>query len=307
MTVRASSYDNGLAIADPEQSLGPLTGPTTVSFAVSGLTPGFHRLDVEMHTDGPPYNSVGISMPYVLTSGSPLPVDTPSARNHWVRAYGYQAVGGAPQMLSLLRGRYAFVGLPAFGWPRCTHEGSGCVPYWWNANGHPVIQIGTSIAAMFHRGGLYTDGLVPAGPVTGAPYGRYDFTNSLFAFDPGHVRAGTYVYSDKSRTSGLVREKVTFFDSGTPGNYRLSYAYADRRKHTLTGTFRVGRSGAITFRDQRGRVAQRGTVFGMSRTLPCAVKRTCRSDEMINSHGIWLVLSGPKGTHPDGNMLRKVS
>jgi hypothetical protein len=308
VTVWASSHDNGLSIADPERSLEPLTGPTTVSFDVAGLTPGFHRLDVEMATTGPPYSSASVSLPYVFTNGSPLPVDVPSARNLWVRAFGYQAPGGPPRMLSLLRGGYfAYVGLPAHGWPTCTHEGSGCVHYWWNTDGYPVIQIGASIVGMSHRGGLYTDGLVPAGPATGTPYGRYDFFNSLFAFDAGHVRAGTFVYSDRSRTSGLIREKVTFFDSGTPGNYRLSYAYADGRKQTLTGRFQVQRGGAITFRDRQGRVAQLGTIFRISPPSPCAVKATCRSDDTTDSNGIWLILSGPKGKHPDGNMLQKVS
>lgn len=52
---------------------------------------------------------------------------------------------------------------------------------------------------------------------------------------------------------------------------------------------------------------QRGTLLGTGRALPCAIKGTCRDDGRAGGpRGIWLVLSGRKGNHPDGNLLQPV-
>ena len=69
-----------------------------------------------------------------------------------------------------------------------------------------------------------------------------------------------------------------------------------------TGPFGMGKHGAITFRSARGKVVQRGTVMRVGRPLPGAVHGTCRAGQ----RGIWLILSGRKANHPDGNLLRLV-
>ena len=45
-------------------------------------------------------------------------------------------------------------------------------------------------------------------------------------------------------------------------------------------------------------------MLGTGRALPCAVQGTCRPGEGAGKRGIWLILSGRKGNHPDGNLLQ---
>jgi hypothetical protein len=306
VTINARSDDDGLQIMDPQRTFGALTVPTTVTFQVSALSPGFHPFSVQMDGSvGPPFHSVGVQYS-AWTSGSPLP-EGPSEGSR-LAVYGYQAPGSAPQLLTFASRDYAYLGLPARGRPSCTQEGAGCIPYWVDPGPAATVQIGTGIVGAFHRGGFYTDGLVPPGPTTGTPFGRHDFINPLYFMEPRTGLRGTYAYADRSRTSGLTRQKVTFLKRAgeLTGDYRLTYAYAGGRKHELRGTFRVDRSGGITFRNARGRVVQRGTVLGVGRALPCAIKGTCRSGEGAGKRGIWLVLSGRKGTRPDGNLLHVV-
>jgi hypothetical protein len=310
VTVTARSYDGTLTIADPQRSLGTTPQPTRVSFDVAALTPGFHQLDVQVDgSTGPPFYSIAVGFGFVWASGSPLPEVVPSARKARVQVYGYQAPGGPPQLLTFASREYAFLGLPGYGQPACTQEGAGCVRYWVDPRtSSGVVQIGTDIVGAFHRGGFYTDGFVPAGPATGTPYGQYDFINPLYFVSSRNGMRGTYAYTDRSRTSGLTREKVTFlkYAGNLVGEYRLTYAYAGGRKRTLEGKFRVENGGAITFRDNRGRVVQRGTVLGTGRALPCALEGTCRSGKAGGPRDIWLILSGRKGKHPDGNLLQLV-
>ena len=303
-----AAIDGGLQIVDPQRTFGALPVPTTVTFQVSALSPGFHSLSVQMDgSEGPPFYSVGVGYGFVWTSGSPLPEGVPSGKAR-LQTYGYQAPGGPPQLLSFVSKDYAYLGLPANGQPTCTQEGAGCVRYWVNSGPAQAAQIGTSIVGAFHRGGFYSDGFVPPGPTTGAPYGRDDFINPLYFVNARSGLKGTYAYTDRSRTSGLATEKVSFLKSAgnLVGDFRLTYAYAGGRKRTLEGTFRVENGGAITFRDNGGRIVQRGTVLGTGRALPCAVQGTCRSGEGAGKRGIWLILSGKKGKHPDGNLLHLV-
>ena len=53
--------------------------------------------------------------------------------------------------------------------------------------------------------------------------------------------------------------------------------------------------GSITFRSAR-KVKQRGTVLLGKRVNGVPQSRL----------GLWLILSGPKGKHPDGNLLQPV-
>jgi len=300
VVINARSDDGGLQIADPQRTFGALSVPTTVTFQVSALSPGFHPLSIQMDgSDGPPYYSVGVQYAFVWASGSPLPEGVPSGRV-WLETFGYQAPGSAPQLLTFASNQYAYLGLPAYGRPTCSQEGAGCVRYWVNPGPAQALQIGTSIVGAFHEGLLYTDGFVPAGPSTGTPYGRYDFVNQLDFANPRRAMKGTYAYSDRSRTSGLVVEKVTFlkYAGNLVGDYRLTYAYAGGGKRTLEGRFRVDKGGAITFRNKRGHVVQRGTVLTVVRSRP---------EPGPSPRGIWLVLSGRRAAHPDGNFLGKLS
>lgn len=308
VTVTARSYDGGLAIADPVRSLGATPQATPVSFDIAALTPGFHQLAVQVDgSTGPPYFSQAVGYPNVWASGSAVPPTTPTPGRDTVLTFGYQAPGAPARLLTFVTDQLARLGLPADGEPECAEGDPECVPYWRDPHSG-LLQVGTTIVAFDHRGGLYTDGFVPPGPATGTPYGRYDFINRLYYVSARTGLHQTYAYVDRTRTSGLVQEKVTFLRAAGDlvGDYRLTYTYAGHRKRTLEGTFRTENNGAVTFRDDRGRVVQRGTLLGTGRALPCAIKGTCRVDRGGHPRGIWLILSGRRGTHPDGNLLQPV-
>jgi hypothetical protein len=67
----------------------------------------------------------------------------------------------------------------------------------------------------------------------------------------------------------------------------------DGKTHNLSGTYRIGRRGKITFK-AKGKVAQIGTLVAVGATLdkPRPAKL-----------GFWLILSGTNGKRPDGNLL----
>ena len=62
---------------------------------------------------------------------------------------------------------------------------------------------------------------------------------------------GTWRYLDDHYPVGLVYESVTFHKNGT---YALAYAVDTGKTKRLSGTYRIGRRGKITFR-AKGRVA----------------------------------------------------
>ena len=74
----------------------------------------------------------------------------------------------------------------------------------------------------------------------------------------------------------------------------------------LAGKFGLGKHGEITFRSSRGKVVQRGTVLTEGRPAACCLQGTCTAREGgPGTRGIWLILSGKKGHHPDGNLLQR--
>ena len=300
VTVTARSYDGGLTIKDPERSFGALPQPTTISYEVAALQAGFHSFDVQMDgSSGPPYYSVAAGFAFVFATGSPLPPPDPAAAPTEFTAYGVQQPGEAARLLTFVSDDYAYVGLPAFGYPACAQEGGGCLPYWKRSGPEPLVQIGSDIVGTFHgpSGGFYSDGLLPPGPATGTPFGRYDFERPLYAVDKRKLVTGTYEYLERSRTTGMVRQKVTFVkDRGEAvGDYRLAIKFAGGKRRVLEGTFKIGKRSAITFRNARGIVVQRGTIFGTA------------SGES-GKRGLWLVLSGRQGNSaPDGNRLSPVT
>jgi hypothetical protein len=300
VTARAFTLDGGLVIADPVQPLGTVSQPVPLAFHVAGAEPGTHPLFVEVYGAGDP---VDLVIPYVWTTGSPLFIGTNKLYKRSYTWEGTEHVAGlesstrAVQMLHIVSPTFAYVGLPPFGRPTCTHEGNGCLPYAFDYR-KGLLQVGTGIIAAVHRESLYSDGLVPADAADGELFGRYDFP-AQDDFLSGGVLNGTFRYSSPDYPSGLTYEKVTFHKDG---RYRLAFAYDGGRARKLEGTFGVQKDGAITFRSRHGRIVQRGTVMGVGRPLPCAVHGTCRPGQ----RGLWLILSGRKGNHPDGNLLRLV-
>ena len=301
-TVLAWSDDGGLVIRNPHQSVGNLAQPATVSFDVAGAALGVHELFVDV--SGPSAIGRGTVLRYVWTNGSPLQAATNKLYKRSYTWEGTTQVAGlesstrAVQMLHIVSPTFAYVGLPAFGRPSCTGEGNGCLPYAFD-NRTGLLQVGTQIIAAVHRESLYSDGLVPAETQDGEPYGRYDFPAQDFFVEGHYELTGTFRYSSSDYPSGLTYEKVTF---DPDGSYRLAYAYDGGKVKRLEGRFKIDNRGAVTFRSLRGKVVQRGTVMAVGRTLPCAIHGTCR----VGQRGIWLILSGRKGRHPDGNLLRMV-
>jgi hypothetical protein len=295
-TVRAESPDGGLAISNPVQAVGTLEQPTTVSFDVAGVSPGNHPLFVGAQAGA---FGGGTLLPYIWTSGTPL---APPTIKQYTRAYGWEGTEGlagsqtrSVRMLSFVSPRFAYLGLPPFGLPTCTQEGNGCVPYSVDTTPAPAqVQIGTDIIAAVHFSTLYTDGLVPPDPQTGELYGRHEFHQALAFPDRSTRLRGTYRYVSHDRPVGLTFEKVSFEDDGS---YRLAYAVDGGPKTRLTGRFVLGRSGRITFLSEAGRVRQRGTVLEVVRTHP---------RRYPYPRGIWLILSGKRAAHPDGNFLNKM-
>jgi hypothetical protein len=286
---------SGLAVTNPNQPLGNLAQPVTVSFDVAGAEPGVHGMFVTVLTSGDATGVVLIK--YVWTSGSPLPAQT-SKRDQ--RSFGWEGteqVAGlesstrAVRMLSIVGPKYAFVGLPAHGLPKCTQPVGGCVPYSYDSQTN-LLQVGTGIIAAPHVSGLYTDGLVPADEQNGELYGRYDFPLGFSPPTRRSVLTGTFSYSSRDYPTGITFERVTFREDRT---YKLAYAVDGGKVRKLSGTFRLGKRGSITFRSAT-KVKQRGTVLLGKRVHGVPQSRL----------GLWLILSGPKGKHPDGNLLQQV-
>jgi hypothetical protein len=303
-----AQYDGAeLLVTNPVQQLGTLAQPKTISFDVAGVAPGMHHLFVDVTS--PSSLGGGTTLPYLWTSGSPLLTGTNPLFD---RSYGWQGtehVAGlesstrAVQMLTIVSDTFAYVGLPPNGRPVCTTEGRGCVRYAYENLGQ-ILQVGTGIIAKPYGPGLYTDGLVPADEQDGELFGRHVFSGyDSFTSSHSHLN-GTFRYSSLDYPTGLTYEKVTFRKDGS---YALAYAYDGGKVKKLAGRFRLGKHGEITFRSPRGRVVQRGTVLIEGRPAACVLKETCLGrGGGPYKRGIWLILSGAKGKHPDGNLLQRV-
>jgi hypothetical protein len=291
-TASTSAPDGGLVVSHPNQPLGTLAQPVTMSFDVAATTPGLHTLFVLVGASGGYVG--GAVLRYVWASGSPLPAGTGGLDKRSFGWEGTEHVAGlesstrAVRMLSILGPTYAFVGLPAHGLPKCRQPGNGCVPYSYDSSSN-LVQVGTDIIGSPHVSGLYTDGLVAADEQDGGLFGRYDFQVGLAAPRQRTSLAGTYAYSSRDYPTGITFERVTFRDDRT---YDLAYAVDGGKVHKLSGTFRLGKRGAITFWSGR-KVAQLGTVLVGKRLHGSPAPHL----------GLWLVLSGKKGKTPDGNLL----
>lgn len=303
--VSAYAEDDGLVIEDPDRSLGTVAGTQTVTFQVAGAAPGVHELVVDVDAGDA---SASTSLYYVWTTGSP--VSGPKGGLEPM-SFGWQSTSGprAVRMVSILDGGWAYLGLPARGAPSCSGEGGGCVRYSYDED-EDVLQLGSSVIGALYGEkrppALYTEGLAPVPTRTTSP--------SHFA-GPKDSVVGTWSWSGSG--SGLTMQKVTFKASG---KYKLEYAYDGGKATRLKGTYTLGPSGEVTFsakakkgtkgkgpksvhakpgkpgKPKKAKVVQRGTVLVV--------------EQPADEHGpaapaIWLVLSGKKGTSPDGNLLTK--
>ena len=305
-TATAFTLGTGLVITGANQSLGNLAQPVTLSFDVAGAEPGTHPLFVDVSAPGATPGTTWIQ--YLWTSGSPLFTGTNPLYGGSYGWQGTQHVAGlesstrAVRMLTIVSETFAYVGLPANGRPTCTVEGNGCLRYSYDTRSG-LLQVGTGIIGHV-RMGAYLEGLTPADEQSGELVSGHVFPATDAFTSPRSHLTGTFRYSSPDYPTGLTYEKVKFRKNGS---YSLAYAYDGGKVKKLAGRFRLGKHGEITFRSARGKVVQRGTVLTQGRPSACVLHGTCVArDGGPYQRGIWLILSGRKGNHPDGNLLQRL-
>jgi len=293
-SVTATASGTGLTITDANQVLAVTAGKSEYfSVHVMASTPGFHALTVTVSATGATPQQV--TLPYVWADGSPA---FPSTGSLVGRTYGWQGgynIAGlessvrATDMISFVSPTLAYLGLPPAGQPKCATAGKGCVPYAYDpATG--LVQVGDGVVGRVVGDDLRTDGFTPADEEVPELYAHEYFTDPLVFPKAGSRYQGYWRYLDSSYPSGLVYESVVFRRDGT---YSLAFRVDNHKTRSLSGTYRIGRRGKITFRS-KGKVAQIGTLAAVGATLdkPRPAKL-----------GFWLILSGPHGKEPDGNLL----
>ena len=294
-SVTATASGPGLTISDPNQVLA-VTSEKYFSFHVAASTPGFHALTVIVSATGAIPQQV--TLPYIWADGSPA---FPSTGSLAGRSYGWQGsteVAGLESsirdtgMISFVSPTMAYLGLPPAGRPRCKAPGKGCVPYAYDAS-IGLVQVGTGIVGRVVGDGLRTDGFVPPDESVGELFAYETFTRPLLFPKAGSRFEGTWRYQDDHYPVGLVFESVTFHKNGT---YALGFAVDNGPTKRLSGSYRIGKRGKVTFR-AKGKVAQIGTLAAV-----CAKLGKPRPASL----GFWLILSGPNGKRPDGNLLERV-
>lgn len=291
VVVTAYTEDGGLTITNPTQNLATLSAvPQTVTFNVRGATAGLHELFVDVTSAAV---SASASLPHVWTSGSPLFASKDQLEPTTFGWQGTDASGAREvRMLTILPGGWAYSGLPRKGTPKCKAEGGGCFRYAYNED-NDVLQVGTGIiGALFgeeNPPGLFTEGLATPGP--GQLYGTTSTTGPSQFAGKGTKLDGTYAFSTAKGT-GITSQRVSFKD----GKFKLQYAVNGGKQKSLKGTYSVRNKGKITFRKKTGKVVQRGTLLVLDKAS---------AEHGAFTPGIWLVLSGKKGSKADGNLLLK--
>jgi hypothetical protein len=294
-TVTTTAGGTGLS-ATPDAPKAVTAGrQELVHVAVTATTPGLHALSVTFSAPGA--TPVAVTVPYVFAEGSPVP---PSGGSLAGRAYGWMGsvnyMEGSTRdssMLSFVNATYAYLGLPPAGLPTCKSAGRGCVPYSYDpATG--LVQVGDGIVGKVVGDGLYTDGWVPADEQDGELFASYTATEPL-TFPGARTRlAGTWHFKYDNYPTGIWAQSLTLRKDG---GYDLYFQVGDRNeRHHLVGGYAVGRHGRITFK-VRGKLAQVGTLALVGPKLGKAKPKKL---------GLWLVLSGTKGKHGDGNLLDPV-
>ena len=292
-TVTVSGSGPGLSVlAGSPQAV---SGSASLGVYVAATTPGTHTLSVTFSAPGAA--PVAVDVPYVVAEHSPLPPSTGSLAG---RSYGWMGYDNVMEsssrdssMLTFVNGTYAYVGLPPAGTPTCRKAGRGCEPYSYDsATG--FVQVGEHIVGKVLGEGLYTDGFIAADEQDGELFSAYTATDPL-TFAAKRTRlAGVWHFKARFYPVGIWAQSVTFRKNGT---YDLYYQVGDRdERHSFSGTYAVTKPGRVVFRSH-GRVVQLGTLALAGAKVGAPKPRT---------HGLWLVLSGPKGKHGDGNLLAPV-
>lgn len=293
-TVTVTASGTGLT-ATPNQPQAIATYGGYVRVAVTATTPGMHTLSVTFSAPGAA--PVAVTFPYVFAEGSPLP---PSGGSLAGRAYGWQGSESymegsarAVNLLSFVNATYAYVGVPPAGQPTCKSAGKGCYPYSYDpATG--VFEVGGDIVGKVLGDGVATDGWIVADEQRPELFASYTASDPLTYAARGTRLSGAWHFRDDSYPVGIWAQSVTFRKDRT---YELFYQVGDKdERHKFSGTYAVTRTGKVVLKS-RGRVVQVGTL-----ALAGAKVGTPKPRKL----GLWLVLSGPKGKHGDGNLLAPV-
>jgi hypothetical protein len=292
-TVTVTASGTGLtATPDPPKAV---ESEWYVHVAVTATTPGMHSLSVTF--SAPSAAPVVVTYPYVFADGSPLPASTGSLAG---RAYGlmdYETIMESStrtaSMLTFVNATYAYLGLPPAGLPKCKSAGKGCVPYAYDA-ATGVVQVGGHIVGKVVDQGLATDGWAVPYDEPGDQFMEDIATDPLTFAKKGTRLGGRWHFQAKYYPAGIWAQSVTFRKNGT---YELYYQVGDRdERHSFSGTYAVTKPGRVVFK-ARGRVVQVGTL---------ALAGSEVGKPKPRKHGLWLVLSGPKGKSGDGNLLAPV-
>ena len=199
----------------------------------------------------------------------------------------------AVNMLSFLNATYAYVGLPSAGQPKCKSAGKGCVPYAYDPT-TGVVQVGDDIVGKVIGEGLATDGWIVADEQRPELFASDVETDPLTYAAKKTRLAGAWHFRDDTYPVGIWAQSVTFRKNGT---YELFYQVGDRdERHRFSGSYAVTKPGRVVFK-ANGKVVQIGTL---------ALAGPKVGKPRPRKLGLWLVLSGPKGKHGDGNLLAPV-
>jgi hypothetical protein len=293
-TVTATAVATGLTVTGAGVAQA-VTSSGSIRLGVTATTPGMHSLAVTFSAPGA--MPVQVTLPYVFAAGSPVPVGTGSLAGRSYGWMGYETImessSRTAEMMTFVNATYAYLGLPPAGQPKCKSAGKGCVPYAYDA-ATGVVQVGGYIVGKVAGQGLATDGWVVPYSDTGEQFRAYTATDPLTVAPKDTRLAGVWHFRAKYYPAGIWAQSVTFRKNGT---YELYYQVgAKDERHSFSGSYAVTKPGKVVFK-ARGRVVQVGTLAlaGSKVGKPKPAKL-----------GLWLVLSGPKGKHGDGNLLAPV-
>ncbi|QIG44928.1 hypothetical protein G5V58_21055 [Nocardioides anomalus] len=294
-TVTTTATGAGLSVTP--RAPQPVTAGRQEGFrvAVTATTPGMHSLTVTFSAPGA--TPVAVTLPYVFAEGSPLP---PSGGSLAGRSYGWMGSQNymegstrATDLLSFVNDSYAYVGLPPAGLPTCKAAGKGCEPYSYDpATG--VVQVGDDIVGKVLGEALATDGWIVADEQVPEQFASYTASDPLTFPDAGTRLSGRWHYRYHNYPVGIWAQSLTLRKDGS---YDLYFQVEDRGEHHhYVGRYTVGRHGRITFK-AHGSVVEKGTLALVGARL---------GEPKPKKLGLWLVLSGVKGKHGDGNRLDPV-
>ncbi len=294
-SVTATALAPGLTVTGTGVPQPVTTTGGSVHLEVTATTPGMHSLAVTFSAPGA--TPVQVTLPYVFAAGSPVPAGTGSLAG---RSYGlmdYETVMESStrtaSMLTFVNATYAYLGLPPAGRPKCKSAGKGCVPYAYDA-ATGVVQVGGYIVGKVVGQGLATDGWAVPYDEPGEQFMEDTATDPLTFAAKGTRLAGAWHFRARFYPAGIWAQSVTFRKNGT---YELYYQVGARdERHSFSGRYAVTKPGRVVFKSH-GRVVQVGTLALAGPEVGKPKPRKL---------GLWLVLSGPKGKHGDGNLLAPV-